>query len=893
MTSSSWYRRTVFNFKGNREFTKAGYEAAKEDFNPADLDVSCADRHYMITGSNSGIGYEVALHIAQLGGIIHMVCRSEESGRKAQEEITKVTGNKNIFVYKLDLSRPRDVAKFAREFCSSHDHLHVLVNNAGCMVHERKLDDDGTEHNFAVNTLAVHILTMNLIPLLQASPDSRVVTVSSGGMFTVKLDSEDLMFARMDPFNGALAYSQNKRQQVVMTFCYAQMFDKVRFSCMHPGWADTLALHKSLPIFYKTMKDKLRSAKEGADTAVWLAISYAAVKHTSGLFFQDREPVSAHLPLAWTRSTPAEEEAFIRRLDDIVRTVVGIDDPLQSPDSKREDIPSSQVNNVSVASQDDALQKNDLVSEDKVVEGEEKASVIPETAASAIAKESIEVTEENIKLKNEVDITEVTEQKSREDLEASTAVTVVEKVDVQQIKENTSVIPEATATIITKEITDVEGTEQVTSIGATTTPNVKEKIDVVEFSKQSISTLPETSITVTTKELVEDVEITEQDASSEPVTVAAVTDEAVNAEASELNVNLEPSASTAFTEEETVDVIETTEQNASIESRTTTIVPTKETDDIVKLETAISTTVTDEGKEDSGNMKESTPLEPETIATVIVKEEVIVTEVSDENARLEPETVTTEEKANSEVNKQNSVLEPVTTEELIDVAEVTDQISSLEPRAAITISAEKKVDDFEVIEQSTCLEPKEVTVDAEEDIDDFEITEQNANLESGTGYMIEEKVDVQGSEQTNSLEPLVTSVTTEEVEGQQRIITTVITEEWTETEDGDIVEPKESTVSTVTGFMTGEDADAQVTEQTTNIEPLTTTSVTTEERNDDETGEQQKITTTVITQEWTETEQSDNLEPKETTVSTPVESIKVAEVTEQNASKELRKENEE
>lgn len=65
------------------------------------------------------------------------------------------------------------------------------------------------------------------------------ITVSSGGMLTQKLDIKDLQFEKMQPFDGTMAYAQNKRQQVVMTEEYARRYPKVHFSSMHPGWADT------------------------------------------------------------------------------------------------------------------------------------------------------------------------------------------------------------------------------------------------------------------------------------------------------------------------------------------------------------------------------------------------------------------------------------------------------------------------------------------------------------------------------------------------------------------------------------------------------------------------------------------------------------------------------
>ena len=71
-----------------------------------------------------------------------------------------------------------------------------------------------------------------------------------------------------------------------------------------------------MPDFHAKMKDKLRSVEQGADTVVWLAISPAALQGDSGQFWQDRVPVSAHLPLAWTRVGQGEKERLISALEE-------------------------------------------------------------------------------------------------------------------------------------------------------------------------------------------------------------------------------------------------------------------------------------------------------------------------------------------------------------------------------------------------------------------------------------------------------------------------------------------------------------------------------------------------------------------------------------------------
>ncbi|XP_064501863.1 dehydrogenase/reductase SDR family member 12 isoform X6 [Pseudopipra pipra] len=204
----SWYRNTVWFVKGLREYTRGGYESASKHFNPADTEVDVAGRSFLVTGANSGIGKATAKEIARRGGTVHLVCRNKERAEVAQEEIVTETGNQNIFLHIVDVSNPKDVWKFAEKFRNEH-RLNVLINNAGCMVNNRELTEDGLEKNFATNTLGTYILTTALLPLLGKEADARVITVSSGGMLVQKLNISDLQ-SENGTFDGTMVYAQNK-----------------------------------------------------------------------------------------------------------------------------------------------------------------------------------------------------------------------------------------------------------------------------------------------------------------------------------------------------------------------------------------------------------------------------------------------------------------------------------------------------------------------------------------------------------------------------------------------------------------------------------------------------------------------------------------------------------
>ncbi|CAJ1079155.1 dehydrogenase/reductase SDR family member 12 [Xyrichtys novacula] len=311
----SFYRNAVWFMKGLQEYTKSGYEAAAKHFAPGDLDVNLNGRSFMITGANSGIGKATAQEIANRGGTVHMVCRNKGRADAAKEEIVEKSKNQNVHVHIVDMSSAKQVWEFAQNF-SQNSALHVLVNNAGCMVNQRELTEEGLEKNFATNTLGTYILTAALIPALQKVEDARVVTVSSGGMLTQKLNVDDLQFEK-GTFDGTMAYAQNKRQQVILTERWGAQHKDIHFSSMHPGWADTPAVQQSMPSFHAKMQSKLRTEAMGADTVVWLAVSPSAIKQPSGLFFQDRKAVATHLPLASSRSSPEEEQRLVTALEEL------------------------------------------------------------------------------------------------------------------------------------------------------------------------------------------------------------------------------------------------------------------------------------------------------------------------------------------------------------------------------------------------------------------------------------------------------------------------------------------------------------------------------------------------------------------------------------------------
>ena len=163
-----------------------------------------------------------------------------------------------------DLSDLTEVRRFAEGFQARNERLDLLVNNAGVLPPERTHTADGVELTFATNVLGPFLLTSLLLPVLLAGASSRVITVSSGGMYTARLDAEDPQLERRS-YDGPRFYAHAKRAQVALNHVWAEQFpaERIAFHAMHPGWVDTPGLRSSLPRFRQLMRPLLRDASPG------------------------------------------------------------------------------------------------------------------------------------------------------------------------------------------------------------------------------------------------------------------------------------------------------------------------------------------------------------------------------------------------------------------------------------------------------------------------------------------------------------------------------------------------------------------------------------------------------------------------------------------------------
>jgi NAD(P)-dependent dehydrogenase (short-subunit alcohol dehydrogenase family) len=153
------------------------------------------------------------------------------------------------------------------------------------------------------------------MPSLEAG-GARVINVASGGLYAQALHLDDPEYRR-GRYDGSKAYARAKRALVALTEYWARQYPdhRVTFNSMHPGWAATPGVAKSLPAFNRKLRRWLRDPRMGADTIVWLASARAPASE-SGRFWFDRKPVPTAV---WpgTDVTPEQQTALIRWLEKV------------------------------------------------------------------------------------------------------------------------------------------------------------------------------------------------------------------------------------------------------------------------------------------------------------------------------------------------------------------------------------------------------------------------------------------------------------------------------------------------------------------------------------------------------------------------------------------------
>ncbi|XP_045180498.2 retinol dehydrogenase 14-like [Mercenaria mercenaria] len=255
-----------------------------------------SDQVFIVTGANTGIGYEIAKWCAMMGATVILACRSEDRARKAmetmQEEfktekakgINGLTESPNLAIefMKLDLASFQSVVEFCEEFKKSGRLLHVLFCNAGLGFGPHiKQSGDGLEMMLQVNYLSHFIIIAKLLSIMrQSGPDCRIILMSSKAHKFGNFDVTTMNYTgTAEKFPGLDYYGRSKLYQIMQTFAMSRRLkdSNITINCMHPGVVETEFFRKmdscilNCHIGFSRRCGTLRTPLEGATTGIDLA----------------------------------------------------------------------------------------------------------------------------------------------------------------------------------------------------------------------------------------------------------------------------------------------------------------------------------------------------------------------------------------------------------------------------------------------------------------------------------------------------------------------------------------------------------------------------------------------------------------------------------------------
>jgi NAD(P)-dependent dehydrogenase (short-subunit alcohol dehydrogenase family) len=290
-------------------------------------------RTAIVTGANTGIGFETARMLALKGADVVLACRNAERGEAALAQIRSEQPAGKVTLALLDLADLDSVAAFAADFAATHAHLDLLINNAGVMVPPFGHTKQGFELQFGTNHLGHFALTGRLLPLLLGTPGARVVVVSSTAQRRGRIDFDDLNWSRR-PYRGWSAYGQSKLANMLFALELARRLaatgSTVRAIAAHPGWTAT-DLQRTSGIARVLNPYVAMKPADGALTTLRAATDPAAGNGSywgpSGLFEARGAPAAAHIP------HHAQDQRVAARLWTVSEELTGVVFPLDIPRS--------------------------------------------------------------------------------------------------------------------------------------------------------------------------------------------------------------------------------------------------------------------------------------------------------------------------------------------------------------------------------------------------------------------------------------------------------------------------------------------------------------------------------------------------------------------------------
>lgn len=272
---------------GMLQYTRRGYRALRSKGLSRRLDGATV----VITGATAGLGLATAQLLGRLGARLRLVGRGADRLAAATDAIRDFAGDVDVRTYEGELSSLAQTRRVAKRLLADERSIDVLINNAGALFDDRRLTVEGHERALAINLLSPALLSLALRPAIRRC-GGRIINVVSGGLYLQGVHLDDLDFG-FEPYDGAKAYARAKRALLTLTrhWSHAPEGAGIAWHAVHPGWAATPGVARSLPRFSRFVGPWLRDARMGADGIAWLA-SHPAIgdaSHQGGFWF-DRAP---------------------------------------------------------------------------------------------------------------------------------------------------------------------------------------------------------------------------------------------------------------------------------------------------------------------------------------------------------------------------------------------------------------------------------------------------------------------------------------------------------------------------------------------------------------------------------------------------------------------------
>jgi NAD(P)-dependent dehydrogenase (short-subunit alcohol dehydrogenase family) len=227
---------------------------------------------FLVTGANSGIGYEATKVFASKGALVIMGCRNLEKAEKAKNNIITEFPNALLDIIQLDLTSFKSIKLFTDKVLKKYEKLDVLLNNAGIMTVTYGSTEDGLELQTGVNHFGHYYLTMNLVGLVNKTKNSRIVNIASIAHKYGNIKKNTFYYEKGKKYNKMKAYSQSKLANLLFTYKLKQKLEKqnskITVLAAHPGVSKTnLGSHiktGSIKWIQKTLTLVIQSQDRGA-----------------------------------------------------------------------------------------------------------------------------------------------------------------------------------------------------------------------------------------------------------------------------------------------------------------------------------------------------------------------------------------------------------------------------------------------------------------------------------------------------------------------------------------------------------------------------------------------------------------------------------------------------